>query len=187
VRGCLVFRPIVGLSDEDVWHVLLNSRPPWGGSHRELVTLYRNAKGGECPFVVGQDDAPSCGTTSARFGCWTCTVVEKDSSLAGLIDAGFEYLEPLGEFRKRLIHVSGDPLYRSKVRRNGQPGLGPLTLEARAMLLRELLALQEQTQLPLITVHEIRLIEDQWNRDESTAIMRDVDQLVQLTMGGSGG
>lgn len=68
VKGCLVFRPIVELSDEDVWHVLLNSRPPWGGSHRDLVTLYRNAKGGECPFVVGLEDVPSCGTTSARFG-----------------------------------------------------------------------------------------------------------------------
>lgn len=31
VRGCLVFRPIAALSDEDVWHTLLNTRPPWGG------------------------------------------------------------------------------------------------------------------------------------------------------------
>ncbi|MBX3441390.1 MAG: DNA phosphorothioation system sulfurtransferase DndC, partial [Planctomyces sp.] len=94
IRGCLIFRPIVDLTNDDVWHILLNVRPPWGGDHRELVTLYRNAQGGECPFILSDDDAPSCGSTSARFGCWTCTVVDKDSSLSGLIDAGFEYLEP---------------------------------------------------------------------------------------------
>jgi DNA sulfur modification protein DndC len=180
VRGCLVFRPIVDLSDEDVWHVLLNSRPPWGGTHRDLVTLYRNAKGGECPFVTGKDDAPSCGTTSARFGCWTCTVVEKDKSLAGLIDAGFDFLEPLGSFRERLMAVSGNPDYRCKIRRNGQRGLGPLTMDARKMLLAELLELQKAADLPLISPHEVRLIQDQWSRDESTALQREVSALIQL-------
>lgn len=184
IRGCFIFTPIVDLFDEEVWHILLNSRPPWGGDYRDLVTLYRNGKGGECPFVVGSDDAPSCGTTSARFGCWTCTVVEKDNSLAGLIDAGFEYLEPLADFRERLKVVSSDPVYRSKVRRNGQHGLGPLTIEARKMLLEELLLLQEETQLPLITTHEVRLIEDQWKCDESNATIRGMDRLIQVTLGG---
>mgnify|MGYP001578546353 CR=1 FL=1 len=183
IKNCYIFAPIADLSDEDVWQILLLSRPPWGGDYRDLVTLYRNGKGGECPFVVSQDDTPSCGTTSARFGCWTCTVVEKDNSLSGLIDSGFEYLEPLADFRERLKAVSADPSYRSKIRRNGQPGLGPFTLEARKMLLEELLALQEETQLSLITTHEIRLIEDQWNRDESDATLRDMDRLIQITLG----
>ena len=95
VKGCLIFRPIIELSNDDVWHILLNVRAPWGGNHRELVTLYRNAQGGECPFVMSEADSPSCGSTSARFGCWTCTVIDKDGSLAGLIESGFEYLEPL--------------------------------------------------------------------------------------------
>jgi DNA sulfur modification protein DndC len=185
LRGCFIFSPLVDLSDEDVWHILLNSRPPWGGDYRDLVTLYRNGTGGECPFVIGPQDAPSCGTTSARFGCWTCTVVEKDNSIAGLIDAGFEYLEPLAEFRERLKGVSADPDYRSKVRRNGQPGLGPLTFEARKMLLEELLAIQGATSLPLISPHEVRLIKDQWNRDESEIMVREMDQLVQISSRGS--
>ncbi len=183
VRGCLVFRPIVDLSDEDVWHVLLNTRPPWGGDHRDLVTLYRNAKGGECPFIVEADEAPSCGSTSARFGCWTCTVVEKDNSLNGLIEAGFEDLEPLADFRERLKEVSANPEFRSKIRRNGQPGLGPLTLDARKLLLDELLQLQDTTGLTLITSHEVRLIRDWWNRDESELVIREFDRLVRLTNG----
>jgi DNA sulfur modification protein DndC len=181
VKGCMVFRPIVDLTNDDVWHILLNVRAPWGGSHRELVTLYRNANGGECPFVLSEDDAPSCGSSSARFGCWTCTVVDKDGSLSGLIDSGFEYLEPLSEFRERLKAVSNSPEYRSKIRRSGQPGLGPLTLEARKMLLNELLGVQEQTRMALISDHEVRLIQDWWGRDETTAVLREMDQLIQLS------
>lgn len=185
IRGCLVYRPIVNLSNDDVWHVLLSCRPPWGGSHRDLVTLYRNAQGGECPFVVGKDDTPSCGTTSPRFGCWTCTVVEKDNSLAGLIDSGFENLEGLSDFRERLKSMSANPDCRSKIRRNGRPGLGPLTIDARQILLKELLQLQEDTQLPLISQHEVRLIRDHWSRDQATATIRDLDRIVQMTIGGS--
>ena len=181
IKGCLIFRPIVDLTNEDVWCILLNARPPWGGNHRELVTLYRNAHGGECPFVVSEDDTPSCGSSSARFGCWTCTVVDKDNSLSALIDAGFEYLEPLSDFRERLKQVSDNPEYRSKIRRNGQPGLGPLTMEARKMLLSELIEVQKGTGMHLITDHEIRLIHDWWGRDESTAILRELDQIVQLS------
>jgi len=182
IKGCLIYRPIVDLVDEDVWQVLLASRPPWGGSHRDLVTLYRNAKGGECPFVLEKDDAPSCGSNSARFGCWTCTVVDKDNSINGLIDAGFENLEPLADYRERLKQVSNEPACRSKIRRNGQPGLGPLTLDARRMLLEELLQVQGECGLPLITTHEIRLIKDWWNRDESETVIRDMERLVKLTI-----
>ena len=99
MKGCMVFRPLIDMSTDDVWILLLQRTPPWGGSHRDLVTLYRNAQGGECPLVIDKSQAPSCGTTSSRFGCWTCTVVEKDRSMEGFIDAGHEHLEPLMEFR----------------------------------------------------------------------------------------
>lgn len=184
VKGCFIFRPLIDLSDTDVWHILLNGRSPWGGEYRKLVTLYRNAQGGECPFVVTDNDAPSCGSTSGRFGCWTCTVVQKDNSISGLIDAGFDFLEPLAEFRERIKAVSENPDHRSKIRRNGQPGLGPLTVEARQMLLRELLQIQDETGLSLISEHEVRLIKDWWGRDETTAILREADRLIQLTVGG---
>jgi len=118
VRGCFVFRPIVALSDEDVWQVLLSSRPPWGGSHRDLVTLYRNAKGGECPFVVGPDDAPSCGTTSARLG-WTDSIpLEKGDAPPwhGLLGHEISIRVPATRFLQRADKVARTPqrLRRSK-------------------------------------------------------------------------
>lgn len=178
LKGCLVFTPILDLSTDEVWMTLLNSRPPWGGDHRELVRLYHQANRppflGECPFVVTTDDPASCGTNSARFGCWTCTVIEKDNSMAAMIDAGLDHLEPLADFRNRIKALSEHPDCRSKVRRNGQPGLGPLTIETRRLLLDELLALQQKTSLPLISEHEVRLIREHWERDTTDAVIREL-------------
>jgi len=171
-KGVWIFSPIKELTTEEVWITLANSRPPWGGSYQELIKLYKDASGGECPFVMTTGDAPSCGSSSARFGCWTCTVIEKDKSLSGLIGSGHDYLEPLAEFRDRLRKVSGTPEFRSKIRRNGQPGLGPLTLDIRRQLLDELLALRTQTGLPLISDHEVRLIREQWEKDQTQELLR---------------
>jgi len=180
-KGCYVFTPIKDLTTEEVWIALLNSRPPWGGSYRDLVRLYQDARSGECPFVTSTDDAPSCGTTSARFGCWTCTVIEKDKSLDSLIGAGHDQLEPLAAFRQRIKDVSDNPEHRSKVRRNGQPGLGPLTVEARKLLLEELLSTQRAVGFELITPTEERLVREQWVVDDITALLRQFPDAVRAS------
>jgi DNA sulfur modification protein DndC len=180
LKGCLVFTPILDLSTDDVWVTLLNLRPPWGGHHRELAWLYSRGNGGECPFVVSTDAPASCGTTSARFGCWTCTVVEKDNSIEAMIDAGFDHLEPLADFRNRIKALSESPDCRSKIRRNGKPGLGPLTIETRKLLLEELLALQQRTSLPLITGHEVRLIREHWARDATDSVIRELARDLEM-------
>jgi len=82
-----VYAPIKDVTTNEVWQYLNQVPPPWGGTHKELVTLYRNANAGDCPLVI-DDTTPSCG--NSRFGCWTCTVVNKDKSMEGLIDNGFE-------------------------------------------------------------------------------------------------
>jgi DNA sulfur modification protein DndC len=173
-KGVWIYSPIKELTNDEVWITLLNGRPPWGGTYAELVRLYKDGST-ECPFVMTTGDAPSCGSTSARFGCWTCTVVDKDKSLAAMIDAGHDHLEPLAAFRDRLKKVSDTPEYRRKIRRNGQPGLGPLTLEARRMLLEELLALREQTGQPLISDHEVRLIREQWEKDQTQEVLWEIN------------
>jgi DNA sulfur modification protein DndC len=149
-KGCYIFTPIKDLTTTEVWATLINSKPPWGGTCNELTALFKDAVAGECPFVMSESDAPpACGTSSARFGCWTCTVLEKDNSLESLITAGHLHLEPLSQFRKRLKQVSDNPDFRSRVRRNGQPGMGPLTMAAREILLQELLEIQARVGLDL--------------------------------------
>lgn len=179
-KGVWIFSPIKNLTTGEVWCALTNNRPPWGGTYRDVRTLYKNALGGECPFVVSNDDAPSCGSNSARFGCWTCTVVEKDSSIESLIAAGHEDLLPLADFRNRLKAVSEDPECRSKVRRNGLPGLGPLTFDARRTLLEELLAIQNETGMELISPLEVRLVREQWAVDQAENSYRELAKIAAI-------
>lgn len=183
VKGCLVFRPIVDLSTDEVWTTLMQLRPPWGGSHRDLATLYRNAQGGECPFIVDSNDAPSCGSSSSRFGCWTCTVVEKDKSLLGFIDNGFEHLEPLVDFRDWLQEFSRTPANRMTERRNGQPGLGPFTPTARLELLARLQALQEEMGMQLVTPQEVDRIKQIWKDDEGRSALIKAGQYLAVLDG----
>ena len=164
------------MTTDEVWITLMQCRPPWGGSYHNLITLYRNALGDECPFVMSKDDSPSCGSNSARFGCWTCTVVNKDNSIDSLITSGHENLEPLSQFRNRIRDISENPEFRSKIRRNGQPGLGPFTIEARQKLLNELLNIQNQTKMALISNHEVNLIREQWEKDKSDEVIRELNK-----------
>lgn len=180
VKGCWVYRPVLDLATDDVWTLLLQRRPPWGGTHRALVTLYRNAQGGECPFVVDEDDAPSCGTSSSRFGCWTCTVVDKDSSLQGFIDIGFDHLEPLADFRNWIQAFSRDFDNRMSERRNGQAGVGPFKLENRRLILDRLLEVQSAVDLPLIDNTEIVRIREIWSEDECRSVLNKANKLLSI-------
>ena len=177
VEGCQMFAPLADLEDSDVWMTLMQRSPPWGGTHRRLITLYRNAGGGECPLVVTKEQAPSCGSTSPRFGCWTCTVVQKDRSLRGLIDSGHgdsEKLESLFDFREWLLDLRENESNRLPVRRNGNAEyredgtriLGPFKLEVRRMILRKLQELERIIGEQLILSAEVDCIEDVWWRDQ---------------------
>jgi DNA sulfur modification protein DndC len=168
--GAYLYRPIVDLSTEDVWEILGSIPPPWGATHQELIALYRGSEGGECPVVISADDAPSCGTKSSRFGCWTCTVVEKDKSLQGFVDAGETRYLPLIQFRDWLKQIRNDTKLRQANRRSGQVTFssdgalipGPFTIQARQLILKKLLEVQAQVAMTLITDTEIHLIKNHW-------------------------
>jgi DNA sulfur modification protein DndC len=182
-----VSNPIEYLTTEEVWAFLLQNPAPWGGTHRELYKLYNNAGGGECPIHI-DTSTPSCG--SSRFGCWTCTVVERDKASEGLLASGDDRMEPLIAFRERLLHYQ-DPTNgkRDRVRMNGttsEDSWGPLLLSARKDLLKELLELQSQTGLGLITDDELFLIQQIWrgarDPDDGRGVARLVNQQRGLPM-----
>jgi len=174
LAGAFIYRPIVSMTTEDVWEVIGAFPPPWGGSHASLIQLYRDAEGGECPIVLSKAEAPGCGTASSRFGCWTCTVVEKDRSLQGFVDSGNHEYKPLIDFRDWLKEIRNNPTYRSVERRNGQVQFdltgkhipGPFTIQARQMILDKLLETQEKYGGdPLISKEEIDLIKSIWAQE----------------------
>lgn len=165
-----VFAPIKDVTTNELWQYLNQVPPPWGGTHKELVTLYRNANSGDCPLVI-DTTTPSCG--NSRFGCWVCTVVNKDKSMDGLIENGEEWMQPLANIRNFLIETRDNPeIWREKRRRDGteKEGIwGPYKFETRVEILKKVLKAQknlEETEgVELITHQEMVLIQYHWFRD----------------------
>lgn len=146
--NCLVYSPIEDWSNDDVWTFLMQMENPWGYSNKELLTMYQGASAdGECPLVVDAS-TPSCG--DSRFGCWTCTLVDKDKSMSAMIqnDEEKEWMLPLLELRNAL-DVADDRHLRDFRRMNGtvqlfhgKPIPGPYTQASREQWLRKLLEAQ---------------------------------------------
>jgi len=165
-----VYAPLKDITTNELWQYLNQVPPPWGGNHKELVTLYRNANAGDCPLVI-DDTTPSCG--NSRFGCWVCTVVNKDKSMEGLIENGEEWMQPLADIRNFLVETRDNPeKYRERKRRNGEIHerfWGPYTFETRVEILRRILkaqkALEATEGVELITHQEMVLIQFHWFRD----------------------
>lgn len=178
-----VYTPIEHFSTNDVWSYLLSAPSPWGSNNRELVTMYRNAQAGECPLVV-DTSTPSCG--NSRFGCWVCTVVERDRSMEAMIDSGEEWMQPLLDLRDWLSETRNPDQkykYRELRRRNGQIQSwgpenkkfiwGPYKLEVRRQILRKLLDAQVAVRkhgpdphAALISEEELHEIRRLWRSEE---------------------
>lgn len=178
----LVFSPLESWSDDDVWVFLMQYSNPWGYSNMDLLTLYRGATAdNECPLMVSKD-LPSCG--KSRFGCWVCTMVEKDKSMEAMIanDEEKAWMTPLLEFRNQFGDENGDRERRSFRRMNGSISgnhgklfHGPYKKEVRETWLRQLLEIQrninetgpeQYRNLQLIHLEEMRAIRRIWVFDK---------------------
>ncbi len=146
------------------------------GDNRALYRLYASASNGECPIQI-DSSTPSCG--NSRFGCWTCTVVERDKASEGLLANGDERMEHLLKFRDKLLEFR-DPAngWRDRHRMNGDEGPGPLTIEARRELLKCLLELQQATNLKLISDEELLLVQQLWKAARDPDDGRGVARIV---------
>jgi DNA sulfur modification protein DndC len=159
-----VYSPLEFVQTDDLWQYLLQVPSPWAGSNRPLVTMYRNAAGGDCPLVI-DDSTPSCG--QSRFGCWVCTVVTKDKSMEAMVDNGEEHLEPLLDLRNWINDTRNDESNRMMRLRTGGSGKGPYNFRMRAEILTKLLKAQQESGETLITMPELRAIQMIWDKDGS--------------------
>ena len=182
----LIYSPIEDWTDDEVWTYLMQVSNPWGHSNKELLAMYKGATAdNDCPLVV-DTSTPSCG--NSRFGCWVCTMVTQDKSMAAMIQNDEEkaWMEPLLKIRNEL-DVQDDKDRRDFRRMNGSVQLferkaedgtlevvpipGPYRKEWREYWLR--LVLETQTyirqtgpehvrDLELITMAELREIRRIW-------------------------
>ena len=172
----LVYTPIEDWNNDDVWLYLMQVKNPWGHDNKSLLGMYQGAtEGGECPLVV-DSSTPSCG--SSRFGCWVCTVVDKDRSMEAMIKNDEEkvWMTPLLELRNELDEPDRDK--RDFRRMNGHVQLfhdrtvpGPYKKEAREHWLRRVLEAQQSArqngpeefrEIQLITLEELDEIRRLW-------------------------
>lgn len=188
--NAFVYTPIEDFSVDDVWTYMLQVPSPWGNNNRDLVTMYRNAQAGECPLVV-DTTTPSCG--NSRFGCWVCTVVNKDKSMEAMVENGEDWLEPMLEYRDLLASTQNPSVkhqLRALKRRNGQVAMkedgtiipGPYKPDVRKDLLKRLLEVQKQVrrngpnpQEELIRFDELEQIRKLWrteNQDWEDSVPR---------------
>ena len=176
-----VYTPVEDWSNDDVWLFLMQVKNPWGYDNKDLLTMYQGAsEDGECPLVV-DTTTPSCG--DSRFGCWVCTLVEKDRSMQAMIqnDEEKEWMLPLLELRNELDPprtAQGDRALRDFRRMSGavqlyndRPIPGPYIQEARERWLRKVLDAQrhlrengpsEVRDIELITLKELEEIRRIW-------------------------
>lgn len=137
-----VYTPIADLENHEVWAYLLQAASPWGGDNKELFALYQDASdNGECPFVV-ETGTPSCG--KSRFGCWVCTVIDRDKAMENYIEHGEEWLEPLLEFRNMLYKIRQASYQYVPNRIKSKTKFGPFLIRTRRELLNQLLDIQEK-------------------------------------------
>lgn len=176
-----VFTPIENWSNDNVWQYLLQYPNPWGHSNKDLMAMYSGASAdGECPLVI-DTSTPSCG--NSRFGCWVCTMVPEDKSMAAMVQNDEEkaWMLPMLEFRNDIAgNWEKDRNRRDFRRKNGALTYhnnnnalvhGPYTKETRTEFLTRLLEVEKLIHeigpasikdVPLITKEELRLIRHIW-------------------------
>jgi len=178
LASALVYKPIVDWTNDDVWTFLLQYKNPWGYDNKSLMSMYRSATAdAECPVVV-DTSTPSCG--NSRFGCWTCTVVEKDKSMSAMIqnDSEKEWMQPLLDIRDEIADTTTGRKMRDFRRLSGNVSLhkgevvsGPYTQKGRTHWLRRVLAAQswvrangpeEVRDIELISLAELMEIRRIW-------------------------
>ena len=178
LSGAWVFSPISELTTEEVWMYLKMNQNPWGADNESLMNMYaQGSDSTECPTVI-DDKTESCG--NSRFGCWVCTVVQKDTSMENVSkEKGNEWMKELLTFRNKLkesIQVENKSKYRSHKRRNGHVSItrdkeriayGPYKVDVRKEFLTDLLKVQKKINdmgqdIKLIHEEELSLIRDIW-------------------------
>ncbi|MBP33149.1 DNA phosphorothioation system sulfurtransferase DndC [Methylobacterium sp.] len=188
LQNSYVYTPVETWTNDDIWVFLMQVTNAWGFNNKDLLTIYQGAsEDGECPLVI-DTSTPSCG--DSRFGCWVCTLVEKDKSMQAMIrnDGEKEWMLPLLDLRNALDvrdEESGrrdDRHLRDFRRMNGAVQLhkdrvihGPYTQEARETWLRRVLEAQRCVRetgppavqnLELITLAELTEIRRLWVLDK---------------------
>ena len=184
---CNLYAPIEHLSSNDVWIHIYNHKLEWIDANT-LGRVYAEAAndGDECRSLFEgfeSGSTPGC-SRSARYGCWVCTLFDKDKTLNNL-SVHYDYLKDMEEFRNWLVQfrqASWDDnrdvfihgkhkmkLYDRNNHRKNMKIPGGYNLHFRKQILTRLLKTERkviaQRGKPLITDEELAYIQECWVED----------------------
>ena len=198
IPGSWVYTPISAWTNDDVWMYVVQEKNPWGHSNQDLLSMYQGATAdGECPLVI-DTNTPSCG--DSRFGCYVCTLVDQDKSMAAMIrnDAEKDWMYPLMELRNTWLDTKEDRAHRDFRRMDGSLMWfnnrlvhGPYKQKRREEILRAILKAQqtvrskappEVSDLELISLDELDHIRRIWV-SEKREIEDSLPQIYQQETG----
>lgn len=174
--NAFVYAPIADLSNNEVWAYLLQCPNPWDGSNKKLLALYNHAcTGGECPFVI-ETGTQSCG--KSRFGCWVCTVVDRDKSMENFINNGDKWMEELLNFRNWLYDIRQQTNQYVPKHLESNVKFGPFLLRTRQKIFDKLLNMQEHLPVELITNEELHYLRALLERESESKVKKGIKKFV---------
>ncbi len=135
--GIDVAAPIIGWSTFDVWYFLQAIAAKTIPGVKYVIDLY--------------------GNTAMRFGCWMCTVVQRDRTMEMLAKSGNQNIGKMLLFREWLVEEAKKPENRY-MRKNGVKGR--LNKPFRRQILKMVLDLQKEIGTTLISEEEAKLSEE---------------------------
>ncbi len=181
-----VLMPVEHMSDDDIWTYLYTYSSEWvDGVALGKVYAEANQNGDkECSTLLeglgSHSDYKAGCSNSARYGCWICTLFEKDKTLNSLATQ-YDYMTHMEEFRNWLTGFRDgewgtrdlynhrdhtEKKYDKKNHRFGMTNVGGYTLEFRKMIVDRLLDLDTQVfperGIRIITDEELMHCQQAW-------------------------
>ena len=132
-KGIDVAAPIITWTSFDVWYFLQSIAVKYVPAVKYVIDLY--------------------GNTTMRFGCWMCTVVERDKTMEIMAKSGNEKIQKMLAFRQWLVEEARKPENRY-MRKNGVKGR--LNKDFRREILRKVLELEKEIGISIISEDEIK-------------------------------
>lgn len=186
-KDCNLYAPIEHWETSDIWNHIDHHKLSWIDS-LTLGRVYAEASsdGDECRSLLEGFESGSksgCGM-SARYGCWSCMIFEKDKTL-GNLTKHYPYMKEMEKLRNwfakyrdgswdhnRDVYIHGRhkmKKYDFDNHRNGMQIPGGYTLYFRKRMLSELLKCErkviKEREIPLITDEELAYIQECWIED----------------------
>lgn len=174
--GDLRLSPLLDFSVDDIWEFigLVNAGEIEAYSDfAEVMRIYRASGGDSCVIVADMKSAAHAKPCGTRTGCWVCTRVAEDKSMANMIESDpgrYKRLQPLAELRDFISNTQYDWSRRQYIGRSiddeGYIAIGADTYspDMLASLLRYTLTAQVLSGVDIISIEQLVAIDARWSQ-----------------------